>query len=90
MRFPGHILNWATREMEDLKTGRTLSAGQFKLRVSQLLTSYGGHKAGERFNYYERLLRGMPTRLANCRANKLTSSVPAENESLVTRCITFV
>ena len=60
----------SAREMEDLKEGRTLSTGQFKLRVSQLLTSYSERRAGERFNYYERLLRGMPTRLAKCRANK--------------------
>ena len=60
----------STREREDLKEGRALSTGQFKLRVSQLLTSYSERKAGERFNYYERLLRGMPARLAKCRANK--------------------
>ena len=59
-----------TREREDLTAGRTLSSGQFKLRVSQLLTSYSEHKLGERFSYYERLLRGMPARLAKCRANK--------------------
>ena len=58
------------REREDLKAGRTLSTGQFKMRVSQLLTSYSERKVGERFNYYERLLRGMPARLAKCRANK--------------------
>ena len=39
-------------------------------RVSQLLTSYSERKVGERFNYYQRLLRGMPARLAKCRANR--------------------
>ena len=58
------------RERADLKAGRTLSTQQFKQRVSQLLTSYSGRKVGERFNYYQRLLRGMPARLATCRANK--------------------
>ena len=58
------------RERADLKAGRTLSTQQFKQRVSQLLTSYSGRKVGERFNYYQRLLRGMPARLAKCRANK--------------------
>ena len=60
----------STRERGDLTAGRTLSTGQFKLRVSQLLTSYSERKVGERFNYYERLLRDVPTRLAKCRANK--------------------
>ena len=58
------------RERADLKAGRTLSTQQFKQRVSQLLTSHSGRKDGERFNYYQRLLRGMPARLAKCRANK--------------------
>ena len=39
------------------------------MRVSQILTSYNEHRVGERFNYYQRLLRGMPSRLAKCRAN---------------------
>ena len=60
----------AAREREDLKEGRELSNAQFKQRVSQILTSYSKHKAGERFNYYQRLLRGMPARLAKCRANR--------------------
>ena len=60
----------AAREREDLKEGRELSSQQFKQRVSQLLTAYSKPKPGERFNYYQRLLRSMPARLAKCRANK--------------------
>ena len=60
----------AAREREDLKEGRELSSQQFKQRVSQLLTAYTKRKPGERFNYYQRLLRSMPARLAKCRANK--------------------
>ena len=54
----------------DLRDGRTLSNEQFKQRVSQILTSFSERKDGERFNYYQRLLRGMPARLAKCKANK--------------------
>ena len=60
----------ATRERADLKAGRTLSTQQFKRRVSQLLTLYNERKVGGRFNYYQRFLRGMPSRLAKCRANR--------------------
>ena len=60
----------ATREREDLKAGRTLSNKQFKQRVSQILQSYSMRSEGDRWNYYERLLRGMPGRFAKCRRNK--------------------
>ena len=56
--------------MHAYKAGRTLSTRQFKQRVSQLLTSYSERKVSERFNYYQHLLRGMPARLAKCRANR--------------------
>ena len=38
--------------------------------VSQILTSWSMRTGGERLNFYERLLRGMPARLSKCRANK--------------------
>ena len=60
----------AAREREDLKEGREPPSQQFKQRVSQLLTAYTKRKPGERINYYQRLLRSMPARLAKCRANK--------------------
>ena len=43
---------------------------KLKKCVSRILTSYSQRKVGEPFNYYQRLLRGMPARLAKCRANK--------------------
>ena len=58
------------REREDLKAGRSLSTRHFKQRVAQILQTYSIPKQGERWNYYQRLLRGMPTRLVKCRANK--------------------
>ena len=60
----------AKREGEDLKAGRTLSNKQFKQRVSQILQSYSMRSEGDRWNYYECLLRGMPGRFAKCRRNK--------------------
>ena len=58
------------REREDLKAGRIISVRFFRQRVSQILTSYSARSGGERLNFYERLLRGMPARLSKCRANK--------------------
>ena len=58
------------REREDLKAGRVLSVKLFKQRASQILTSYSVRSGGDRLNFYERLLRGMPARLSKCRANK--------------------
>ena len=58
------------REREDLKAGRILSAQLFRQRVSQILMSKCLRSGGERLNFDERLLRGMPARLSKCRANK--------------------
>ena len=43
---------------------------QFRARVAQLLQSYSITKEGEEHNYYQKLVRGMPRRLANCKRNK--------------------
>ena len=60
----------ARRERDDLKARRTLTNQQFKQRVSHLLLLYSIPREGERWNYYQRLLRSMPARLAKCRANR--------------------
>ena len=60
----------ATREFEDLKAGRLISTIAFKQRVAQLLTSYSLPGPGEQRSYLEKLVRGMPSRLAKCRKNK--------------------
>ena len=59
----------AVREMADLKAGRCLSVCQYKCRASQILTSYSSPQSGECMSYLSRLLRGMPRRLAKCKAN---------------------
>ena len=56
-------------EMADLKAGRWLSVCHYKCRASQILTSYSFPQSGECMSYLSRLLRGMPRRLAKCKAN---------------------
>ena len=58
------------RELSDLREGRFLTAPQFRQRAAQILQSYGVAEQGERWSYLQRLLRGMPARLARCRANR--------------------
>ena len=60
----------AVQEMADLQAGHSLSTCQYKRRASLLLTSYGVPQAGESISYLSRLLRGMPRRLAKCKANR--------------------
>ena len=60
----------AIREFEDLKNDKVITTLQFKLRVSQLLTSYGYVKPGKKYSYLENLIRGMPKRLMRCTQNK--------------------
>ena len=57
------------REMEDLHVGKQISATQFRQRAGQLLNSYSVLLPGESFSYLQRLVRGMPRRMARCRAN---------------------
>ena len=60
----------AKREFEDLKVGKVITVKQFRQRCSQLLTSYGLKGPGEQYSYLEKLVRGMPARLAKSRKNK--------------------
>ena len=60
----------AKREFQDLKTNKNISVVQFRQRAGQLLHSYGQGSAGERYSYLQKLARGMPQRLAKCKANK--------------------
>ena len=59
----------ARREMSDLDTGKTISAQQFRQRASQILQSFEVPRPGERLSRLERLIAGMPKRLAQCKAN---------------------
>ena len=60
----------AQREVDDFEGGRLITVVQFKQRVSQILSSYGVAKPGEQWSYLQRLLRGMPRRLARCKQNR--------------------
>ena len=60
----------ASREFEDLKIDKVTSTHQFKQRVAQLLHSYSLKGPGEEYTYFEKLVRGMPTRLFKCKKNK--------------------
>ena len=57
-------------EFEDLKAGRVISIVAFKQKVSQLLTSYSTKGPGEKHSYLDKLVRGMPKRLQQCKKNK--------------------
>ena len=58
------------QEMADLQAGRFVSTCQYRRRASLILTSYGVPQAGESISYLSRFLRGMPRRLAKCKANR--------------------
>ena len=60
----------ATREFEDLKACKVISTTAFKQRASQLLTSYSTAGPGEKFSFLDKLVRGMPKRLQQCKKNK--------------------
>ena len=60
----------AEREQEDLSQKRVLTTTQFKQRVAQLLSEYGEPADGQELSYLSKLVRGMPKRLAKCRARK--------------------
>ena len=59
----------AVREQECMRQGKVLTAAQFKLRAAQIVQSYSTLKPGETKNYYQKLARGMTTRLRKCRLN---------------------
>ena len=56
--------------MADLDTGKTISVQQFRQRASQILQSFEAPRPGERAPRLERLIAGMPKRLAQCKANR--------------------
>ena len=63
-------LDLAKMEQKDFskKPRRYLSTSQFKARVASLLKSYGEVQEGEEYSFLTKLVRGMPKRLAGCRA----------------------
>ena len=59
----------AKREFEDLKHDKIITVAQFKQRAAQILHSYSLKGPGEEHSYLEKLVRGMPKRLAKCKKN---------------------
>ena len=59
----------AEREQEDLTAGRALTLAQFKQRAAQILQAMGTPGEGESKSYLEKLVCGMPSRLAKAKAN---------------------
>ena len=57
------------REIQDLQAGKVLSVAQFRKRAAHILTSYGEVRGQENHSYLQKLVRGMPKRLAACKAN---------------------
>ena len=59
----------AKREMADIDQRRTLTTAQFRQRAAQILQSFAVPKPGEDQSRLEKLIAGMPKRLARCKAN---------------------
>ena len=60
----------AARQQEDLAAGHVLTVAKFRKRVAQLLNSYGTRSGGKSVSSLQKLVRGMPKRLAKSRKNK--------------------
>ena len=60
----------AVREFEDLKNNKLLSVAQYRQRAAQILNSYSVPKTGQKYCYFEKLIRGMPARLQRCKKNR--------------------
>lgn len=58
------------REMADCAQGRVLTSAQFRQRASQILQSYAVASPSGGKSRLEKLIDGMPNRLARCKANK--------------------
>ena len=64
---PCHL---ALREQEDFSANRQLNVSQFRKRCAQVLHNYEERLPGQRFSRLEKLIRGMPKRLATCKARR--------------------
>ena len=65
----------AIREFDDIDNDKALTAQQFRQRVSQILNSFQEAKLGQADNYLQKLISGMPGRLARCKANNYGNCV---------------
>ena len=59
----------AVREQADLRAGRVLTKRKFRARAAHILQTYSVPRAGQQWSYLQKLVRGMPKRLAKCKAN---------------------
>ena len=59
----------AVREQDDLQKRKIITVPQFRQRATQILNSYGEAAPGQAYSYLQKLVRGMPKRLAKCKAN---------------------
>ena len=60
----------AKREQADFADKRTITPHQFRLRVAQILRTYEEPSGGQPLSRLEKLVRGMPKRLATCKAKR--------------------
>ena len=60
----------AVKEMADFEEGRTLTTNEFRRRAAHILHSFEVPKPMERLSRLQKLVEGMPRRLARCRANR--------------------
>ena len=58
----------AVREQADLRVGRVLTKHKFRARVAHILQTYSVPKAGQQWSYLQKLISGMPQRLARSKA----------------------
>ena len=57
------------RKEFSMKPRHYLTPPEFKSRGSSLLRSFGVVQRGQQYSYLQKLVRGMPRRLAKCRRN---------------------
>ena len=60
----------ALREQEDFSAGRVITKVQFRQRAAQILKSYEEMEPGQQWSRLQKLVRGMPKRLARCKARR--------------------
>ena len=53
-----------------MDAGRVLSVPQFQQRVAQILNVWSVPKTGDTHSFLQKLVRGMPKRLAKCQQNR--------------------
>ena len=60
----------ALREQEDFSANRVITKVQFRQRAAQILKSYEEMEPGQQWSRLQKLVRGMPARLARCKARR--------------------